>query len=103
MNPRDTTADSPAWTKCGRFVRKRDPPMSIEVHRAAALAMVLLVAGSASADRVHLKGGTVLDGEVEKKGGKVIVVGEAGTIAVPQDSVLRIEKAESAVSRFEAS
>jgi hypothetical protein len=77
--------------------------MSPKAHGAAVLAMVLLAAGSASADRVHLKGGTVLDGEVEKKGGKVIIVGEAGTVAVPQDSVLRIEKAESAVSKFEAS
>lgn len=70
---------------------------------ASVLAAASLSVAEAHADRVHLKGGTVLDGEVEKKGGKVIVTGEAGTIAVPQDSVLRIESAESAVRRFEAS
>jgi hypothetical protein len=82
---------------------ERGKTMLTKAHATVALSAVLLTAGAASADRVYLKGGTVLDGEVEKKGGKVIVVGEEGTIAVPQDSVLRIEKAESAVSRFEAS
>lgn len=69
---------------------------------ASAFAAVSLAAGAAQADRVYLKGGTVLDGEATRKDGKVIVNGEAGTIAIPQDAVLRIEKGESAVSRFEA-
>jgi hypothetical protein len=77
--------------------------MLTKASAAAAVAAILLTASAARADRVYLKGGTVLDGKAETKGGKVIVVGEAGTIAVPQDSVLRIEKAESALSRFEAS
>jgi hypothetical protein len=65
-------------------------------------AAVLASSGAAQADKVFLSGGTVLDGKVERKGGKVIVEGESGTIAVPADSVVKIEKGEAALSRFEA-
>jgi hypothetical protein len=54
------------------------------------------------ADRVVLVGGTVLEGRVISKNGKVVVKTEAGEVAVPADSVTRIEKSESAASRFEA-
>jgi hypothetical protein len=71
----------------------------------ASLALGCLAATTVSvarADRVYLTGGTVLDGDVARKGGKVVIEGESGTIAVPADSVVKIEKAESALARFEA-
>jgi len=55
----------------------------------------------ARADRVLLVGGTVLEGKVTKKNGKVIVQTEAGEVAVPADSVSRIEKSDTA-NGFEA-
>jgi hypothetical protein len=64
--------------------------------------LLAMAAGAARADRVFLVGGTVLDGKAERRGGKVIVEGEAGTITLPADSVARIEKGETALSRFEA-
>ncbi|HEX7672083.1 MAG TPA: hypothetical protein VF395_20955, partial [Polyangiaceae bacterium] len=45
--------------------------------------------------------GTIIEGKATRKAGKVIVEVEAGEIALPADSVVRIEKTESVVSRFE--
>lgn len=55
----------------------------------------------ARADRVFLVGGTVLEGKTTSKNGKVIVQTEAGEVAVPSDSVSRIEKSESNANGFE--
>jgi hypothetical protein len=55
----------------------------------------------AKADRVFLAGGTVLEGTATRKNGKVVVEIESGQIAVPADSVERIEKSESVVSEFD--
>jgi hypothetical protein len=57
---------------------------------------------AARADRVFLVGGTVLEGKTTTKNGKVIVQTEAGEVAVPADSVSRIEKSESGTNGFEA-
>jgi hypothetical protein len=60
------------------------------------------IAATASADRTFLVGGTVLEGKAVRKGDKVVVRLESGEITVPADSVERIEKSESVVSRFDA-
>lgn len=59
------------------------------------------LAGVARADRVVLVGGTALEGKATRKGGKVVVEMESGNVTLPADSVQRIEKASSVVSRFE--
>jgi len=59
-------------------------------------------ARQALADRTFLVGGTVLEGTAVRKGDKVVIRLESGEISVPADSVERIEKSESIVSRFEA-
>jgi hypothetical protein len=70
---------------------------------AIALGAAALIAPCAAyADRTVLVGGTVIDGKAARKGDKVIIQTESGEIAVPADSVQRIEKSESSVSRFEA-
>jgi hypothetical protein len=56
----------------------------------------------ARADRTFLVGGTVLEGKATRKGNKVIVQVESGEVAVPADSVQRIETSESVVGKFEA-
>jgi hypothetical protein len=56
----------------------------------------------ALADRVVLVGGTVIEGKVTKQNGKVVIQSESGEVAVPADSVARIEKAEPGVDRFDA-
>jgi hypothetical protein len=61
-----------------------------------------MLSTEARADRVVLVGGTVLEGQVTKKNGKVVVQTEAGEVAVPVDSVSRIEKSESGANGFEA-
>jgi hypothetical protein len=74
------------------------------LRRGAALSAVCvtLSATPAFADRTFLVGGTVLEGKAVRKGDKVIVQLESGSITVPADSVERIEKAQSTVSRFDA-
>lgn len=57
---------------------------------------------AAHADRVVLIGGTVLEGKTTAKNGKVVVQTEAGEVAVPADSVSKIEKSESNTNAFEA-
>ena len=57
---------------------------------------------SARADRTVLVGGTVIEGRATTKNGKVIIQTESGEIAVPLDSVSRIERGDSAAGRFDA-
>jgi hypothetical protein len=60
------------------------------------------LSSAAYADRVVLVGGTVLEGKTTTKNGKVVVQTEAGEVAVPADSVSRIEKSESGTNGFES-
>jgi len=60
------------------------------------------IAGPARADRIVLVGGTVIEGRVTAKNGKVVIETESGEIAVPAESVSRVEKGDASVSRFEA-
>jgi hypothetical protein len=55
----------------------------------------------AKADHVVLAGGTTLEGKATRKGDKVIIEMESGTVTLPLDSVKRIDRGASAVSRFE--
>src|SRR4029077_2055128 len=73
------------------------------MQRVALLATVsCMLASHASADRVHLVGGNVIEGKATRSGDKVIVELESGQVVLPADSVQRIEAAESDVQRFEA-
>jgi hypothetical protein len=72
------------------------------VRLAMMVAGISTVSAVARADRTFLVGGTIIEGKATRKAGKVIVEVEAGEIALPADSVVRIEKTESVVSRFEA-
>lgn len=64
-------------------------------------ACVCSVASLARADRVHLKGGTVIEGKVTTLGDKVLVQLESGQISLPATSVERIEESVSALERVE--
>jgi tetratricopeptide (TPR) repeat protein len=55
--------------------------------RAAALAMVALLAGAAAADTIVLKDGNRYDGRAERRGDKVRIHMDYGTIEVPADDV----------------
>lgn len=56
----------------------------------------------ARADRTYLVGGTVIDGKATTKNGKVVIQTESGEIAVPAESVARVERGDRAVSHFDA-
>jgi len=58
--------------------------------------------GVCKADRTYLVGGTVLEGKATRSGQRVVVEVESGEITLPASAVLRIERGESIVSRFEA-
>ncbi len=67
------------------------------------LAVLCLLAGSqARADKVHLVGGTVIEGKAVRQGDKVVVELEAGEMSLPASEVERIEPSESVVQHFEA-
>jgi hypothetical protein len=65
------------------------------MRRSLTLAALLLAgASSALADRVHLKNGRVLEGEVTDKGDALEVRSKNGiTASIPKDQVVRIEEA----------
>ena len=65
-------------------------------------AVLLAVAAPVHADRVHLQGGNVIEGKATQHGDTVTVEIDAGAITLPRDSVVKIERAESPVQRFEA-
>lgn len=56
--------------------------------------------GQAHADKVHLQGGSVLEGKVAREGDKVLVRLESGSIRLEAASVLRIEVGETALERI---
>jgi len=60
------------------------------------------VSGLAHADRTFLVGGSVIEGRASRKGDKVVIEMESGQVALPADSVARIEKSDSTVSEYEA-
>jgi len=68
---------------------------------AGALSAILAIPSVARADRTFLVGGTVIEGTATRKGGKVIIEVESGQITLPADTVARIEKSESTVSRYD--
>jgi hypothetical protein len=59
-------------------------------------------ASIATADRVVLVSGAVLEGKVERDGDKVVVETDSGKVALPADMVKRIEASHSDVQEFEA-
>jgi hypothetical protein len=85
---------------CGLKADMRNLVLSVSVL--SAVTFVSSVSGLAKADRTFLVGGTVIEGKATRKAGKVVVEVESGEITLPADAVVRIEKTESVVSRFEA-
>jgi hypothetical protein len=69
------------------------------------LALALALAGAplavARADKVHLQGGTVLEGKATQAGEKVLVEVESGTLSLDARSVVRIDRAPSAFETFQ--
>ena len=65
------------------------------------LATALALASHASADRVHLVSGSVIEGHAVRQGDKVVVQVESGEVALPADAVERIESGPSDVQRVE--
>jgi hypothetical protein len=65
------------------------------------VALLLLgLAQTARADKVHLSGGAVLEGKVSRAGDKVLVEVEAGTLSIDAQSVVRIEQAPTSLDTF---
>src|SRR5689334_1410745 len=76
---------------------------SLTIAALLTLAGVLsFTAGIARADRVYLDSGNTIEGKVTQRGDSVVVEVEAGAITLPRASVVKIERSESAVQRFEA-
>jgi hypothetical protein len=71
------------------------------VPRVLVIAALCLLASQARADRVHLVGGSVIEGKASRDGDKVVVELESGQVTLPAESVARIEQGTSAVQRFE--
>jgi hypothetical protein len=69
--------------------------------RLTILALCCLLASSARADRVFLKGGAVLDGKVTESDGKVVVQVESGSLSFRKDEIDRIERGATQDERFE--
>jgi hypothetical protein len=65
------------------------------------LLMLLLVAAAAFADRVHLKNGRVLEGEVTEKGDMVEVKMSIGTATVAKQDVDFIESVKGAAAEYQ--
>jgi len=61
-----------------------------------------VLAGHASADRVHLKSGSVIEGRAHRDGDKVVVEVDSGELALPASEVARIESSESDLQRVDA-
>lgn len=61
-----------------------------------------MLAGHASADRVHLHSGSVIEGRVHRDGDKVVVEVDSGEVALPASEVARIESSESDMQRVDA-
>jgi len=72
------------------------------MRRWLAVIALTTLATPVSADRVHLAGGSVIEGRARREPGKVVVELESGAIALASDSVIAIEPGESPVQRFEA-
>jgi hypothetical protein len=71
--------------------------------RSAAVALVLAVwVVPVRADRVHLVGGSVIEGKAIAQGDKVVVEVESGAITLSRDCVTRIESGESTVQKVAA-
>lgn len=62
-----------------------------------AFSLLVLVAGRASADEVHLVGGARIEGNASRQGDKVVIQLESGQISLPASSVQRIEPRPSAL------
>jgi hypothetical protein len=60
------------------------------------------VASTASADRVYLKDGAVLEGRVTELSDKVVIAVESGELAFAKSAVLRVERGETELDRFAA-
>jgi hypothetical protein len=61
-----------------------------------------LAASSASADRLVLKDGAVLEGHVTELADKVIIAVESGEISFARSAVARVERGETELDRFVA-
>ena len=72
------------------------------MRRSLAMLLLMMMAPSARADRVHLDSGNVIEGKATQRGETVVVEVESGAISLPRASVTKIEKSESAVQRYEA-
>ena len=61
-----------------------------------------MLAGHASADRVHLVSGSVIEGRAKRDGDRVVVEVDSGELALPASEVARIESSESDLQRVDA-
>jgi hypothetical protein len=60
-----------------------------------------LLCAHARADRVHLTSGEVIEGKATRQGDKVVVQIDSGEVAVPADSVVRIESSTTDLQRVD--
>ena len=69
----------------------------------AALGLTAFVPqSSAHADRVHLAGGSVIEGKVSREADKVVIALDSGSVRIDAASVVRIEKSETPADRISA-
>jgi hypothetical protein len=64
------------------------------------LFLSLALAGALWADKVHLKSGGILEGEVTRSGDKVVVTTKFGSMTFRADEVLSVERVASAEEEY---
>jgi membrane protein involved in colicin uptake len=65
-------------------------------------AALLLCGSTARADRVHLAGGSVIEGKVTRDADKIVILLDSGSVRLEASSVVRIERSETAADRIAA-
>jgi hypothetical protein len=83
-----------------RFVR--NGALQSRALRVWCCAALWLVSAPGQADRVHLAGGSVIEGKVSYEGDKIVIALDSGSVRLDAKSVVRIEKGETAADRIAA-
>ena len=77
-------------------------PAATQYHLLRPLFLSLALAGALWADKVHLKTGGTLEGEVTRSGDKVVVTTKFGSMTFRADEVLSVERVASAEEEYNA-
>src|SRR4051812_18787812 len=72
-----------------------------QAGRGVVVVLLGVMGGTAHADQVVLVGGSTIEGKASRRGDKVVIVVDAGAIAIAASEVERIDSGSSVVQRYE--